>query len=496
MFSLPTSHRILLSVGLLFIISAYIAVFQAKNGLEERIFEYNEVPMRYIGPENTTNSLPAVIIGHGFAGSQQLMLGYAYTFAHAGYATLLLDFSGHARNPNPINFDERNSVLQNDLNAAYEALLEQENIDPTRIALLGHSMGSGAVLQQSVNHPNRYQATIAISPAFRDLEINDSIPYNLHIQAGSLEKPFVRNAEKLFEMGGGENLDFRMNKAREIKIIPNVEHISILFSQKSHQEALAWLNQSLNYQQSSDYRDHRMLWFGLHVLGWLMVILSIKPILDRWRDENIEILPIIRKTWIYLALIISPILAALIMALIALIYPDIGGLGGLLVGGAFALWFFIGGIMWLFVSVKLQMPSKQEVIMGLLLFCLLSMAFGYMAQIVWLPYFLIPERLIRWVFIAIACVPFFLCSGYLLSGQSLLKRLGIWLGISLSLLIGTLALINLVPGTGFLILVAPVVPFILGIIVITGSVFRHPWTFAIGGAMFFAWQLSMIFPLN
>lgn len=495
MSSLPTSNRLLLLAGFLLIILAYFAVFQAKDGLEELFFEHEGVPMRYIGPQNAEGPLPGVIIAHGFSGSQQLMQGYAYTFAHAGYGTLLLDFSGHAKNANTIKFDDRNTLLQLELEDAYQVFIKFPFIDKKRIAILGHSMGSGAVLRQSVQHSYRYQATIAISPVARNLEINEKIPHNLQLQAGALEKPFVRNAERLFEMGGSNSAEFLAQKARAFKIIPFVEHISILFSPKSHKEALQWLNQSMQHEQTSDYTDRRILWFGIHLLGWLMVMLTIKPLWDAWMNKETMVLPTVRKPWSYIFLFAAPIVAALLMALMALVYPNIGGLGGLLVGGAFALWLFLGGTIWLFTSTKLKMPGKREIVSGLLLFVFLSLAYGYMAQLVWLPYFLIPERLIRWVFIVLACFPFFLAAGYLLYDQPPSRRLATWLGISASLLLGTLALIFLVRGVGFLILVAPVFPLVLGILVIGGSTFKRPWAFAIGGAMSFAWQVAMIFPL-
>ena len=68
------------------------------------------------------------------------MLAYGYTLAHAGYAALLWDFAGHGANPQPLQRDG----LQADLEAAHAIMIEQPEVDPRRLALLGHSMGSGA----------------------------------------------------------------------------------------------------------------------------------------------------------------------------------------------------------------------------------------------------------------------------------------------------------------------------------------------------------------
>ena len=54
-------------------------------------------------PDATLEVLPGG--AHGFSGSQQLMLAYGYTLAHAGYAVILLDFAGHGANAQPLRQD-------------------------------------------------------------------------------------------------------------------------------------------------------------------------------------------------------------------------------------------------------------------------------------------------------------------------------------------------------------------------------------------------------
>ena len=110
-------------------------------------------------------SVPGVLVAHGFAGSRQLMLGYGYTLAHAGYAVMLWDFAGHGANPQPLAPDS----LQAAVDAAYGVLIEQPEVDPGRLALLGHSMGSGAVMAAAIRDPERYAATIAVSPTSADV---------------------------------------------------------------------------------------------------------------------------------------------------------------------------------------------------------------------------------------------------------------------------------------------------------------------------------------
>lgn len=146
-----------LLMALLLIVLSWWGVLTARTGLVVRSLSTNSIPMLYVAPQK--DKIPGVLVAHGFAGSKQLMLGYAHVLAHAGYAVMLWDFGGHGANPTPL---ERFG-LQHDLDIAYTTLLQQPEVDPTRLALLGHSMGSGAVMSAAIRNSD-FAATIAISP--------------------------------------------------------------------------------------------------------------------------------------------------------------------------------------------------------------------------------------------------------------------------------------------------------------------------------------------
>lgn len=84
------------------------------------------------------------------------MLGYGHVLAHAGYAVMLWDFDGHGANPTPLKQYETRRALE----LAMRSLLEQPEVDPTRLALLGHSMGSGIVMSEAIVDTNRFAATV------------------------------------------------------------------------------------------------------------------------------------------------------------------------------------------------------------------------------------------------------------------------------------------------------------------------------------------------
>jgi dienelactone hydrolase len=90
----------LLFMALLLIALSWWRVAAAETGLIVRSLKRDEVPLLYVAPQ-TTQKVPGVLVAHGFAGSKQLMLGYAQVLAHAGYAVMLWDFAGHGANPTP-----------------------------------------------------------------------------------------------------------------------------------------------------------------------------------------------------------------------------------------------------------------------------------------------------------------------------------------------------------------------------------------------------------
>lgn len=486
---LSPARLAIIIIALIAITASWVQLTRTTTGLIVEDLTVEEVPLRFVGPAET-EAAPSVVIAHGFAGSRQLMLAYSYTFAHAGYNTILLDFDGHAANPKPLAFEEnsssRGSLLDN-LDVAYEALLAQPTTNPEQVAILGHSMGSGAALSAGIAHPERYAAVIAISPT--DAPVTPDLPRNLQLQAGALEAPFIARAEQLFAASEGPNDELASGRGREFTVIPNVEHITILFSPESHQTALNWLNRVFHHDTAAAYQDRRIFIFILHLLAVLLMGYAFAPAL------TITAAPLVQAKRPWRTAFLAPLLAALPLALLNLATP-LNSVGGFLVGGGLSLWFLAMGLLWLMFTIRPTRPQLPDFLWGLWLFALLTAAFGLMAHVVWLPWFLIPTRLWRFPFLAIALLPWLLTLGYTLAEQSRGRWWLWWLGQSIFLIIGLLFLTVFVRGMGFIILIIPLLPVILGLMMIGGAtVSQRPWAFALGNAAFFGWLLATLFPL-
>jgi dienelactone hydrolase len=497
-----------LIVALLLIALSWWGVAAARTGLVTRTFSDQTfsdkgLPMLYVAPqasEQGSEKIPGVLVAHGYAGSKQLMLGYAHVLAHAGYAVMLWDFGGHGANPAPL---ERDS-LQQDLNVAYAALLEQPEVDPSRLALLGHSMGSGAVMSAAIRNPDRFAATVAVSPT--GAAIAPSVPRNLQLQAGSWEGGFVTNAQRLLAAAGGENDNFAGGKARSLIIIPNAEHITILLRNVSHQAARKWLDATFGLSNSStsssDYVDRRMAWYALHLVAWLLLLFAIAPILaspssDRktlLQPNPSELTSLVGKKIRGFGLLLAPFVASGGLLLLSR-GGDIDSLGGLLVGGAMGIWFAIAGVVWLGILSGFPRPTIRALGLGLALFVLLWVAFGAIAQEVWVQWWLIPARLKLWPLLSLACLPWFLASGVAQQDAGIFKRIAWWLGQSVALVGGFILVLYLLPQLSFIFLLLPLFPLFMAIFSFAAAQLNETWSYALGSALFFGWAIAAAFPL-
>ena len=470
-----------LLIALLLILLSWWGVAAARSGLVVRTLERDRLPMLYVAPQR--EMMPGVLVAHGFAGSKQLMSGYAQVLAHAGYAVMLWDFSGHGANTTPLE-----GSLQKDLDIAYKALLEQPGVDPTSLALLGHSMGSGAVMSAGISNAERFAATIAISPT--GAVVTPQVPHNLQLQAGGWEGRFITNAQRLLKEAGGESKNLSQGRGRSLVIVPNAEHITILFRDVSHQAARRWLDATFGVQSTSSYVDRRMVWYGLHLLAWLMVLGSVAPIALSSSVDSMKVPP---RSWGGL-LLLAPLAASGFLTLVSR-EIEIQGLGGLLVGGAVGIWFFVAGLVWLSVLFRLPRLTVRAVGLGVGLFVLLWVAFGAMAQVVWLQWWLIPARLQLWPLLTLACLPWFLASGVAQQGVGVGRRMLWWLGQSAALVGGFLLTLQLLPQLSFIFLLLPLFPIFMALFSFAAAMLKDAWSYALGSALFFGWVLAAAFPL-
>lgn len=192
---------------------------------------------------------PVVVIAHGFAGSQQLMLPFATTLAHNGYVAVTFDFPGHGRNPRPLVGDITHveGATRTLVRATEQVAAAVRGFGDGRLALLGHSMASDIVVRVAEETPG-VAATVAVSmfsPA-----VTRAQPKNLLIIVGGWESTLKHEALKAVGLVSApaepqEGItygDVGAGTARLAMFAPEVEHIGVLYSNASMNAALSWLD--------------------------------------------------------------------------------------------------------------------------------------------------------------------------------------------------------------------------------------------------------------
>ncbi|MEU4620346.1 alpha/beta fold hydrolase [Actinoplanes sp. NPDC023801] len=224
------------------------------------------VPLDVVHPAGN-GPHPGVVVAHGFSGSAKLMAPFGDTLAARGYVVVLLDFSGHGANTRSLpdqaaGTADSTRALQRDLDAAVAHLRSLPGADPARIALVGHSMGAGAVTRYAAAHRD-VTATVAISLPDASAATADG-PARLLTVVGALEFPGFHEAAT----SAAAQRDDRASYT-----VAGVEHITVLYAPETHRETVAWLDRAFGGSRDDDaipFPGRRLVGAALLVLAFLL----------------------------------------------------------------------------------------------------------------------------------------------------------------------------------------------------------------------------------
>ena len=202
--------------------------------------------------------------------------------------SVLPDLSGHGANQRRLSTTDG---VASDIDVAVRYLRTTHELPLSRIALVGHSMGAGAVTSYAVAH-SQIAATVAISLGTADDVPQDpAVPRNLLLVVGGGEMDRFRAAaaEALRrgypEAPTGQTMgDPRMGTARRESVVPATEHITVLFADQTHLETARWLDAAFGRPPvpvEPRPRD-RLGPAGLMVLAFLIGFVPVSALLARW----------------------------------------------------------------------------------------------------------------------------------------------------------------------------------------------------------------------
>ncbi len=433
----------------------------------------------------STGDGPIVVVAHGFAGSQQMMQGYALPLARAGYRVYAFEFEGHGRHPKPMSGDV--TVID----GTTRLLVEQtEEViaavsDGTPVALVGHSMATDVLVRAAENQSGI--GPIVLISAFSQA-ITASQPDNLLLVSGAWEaglRAFGQDAVMMVDPTAveGDTVISGMVQRRAVAA-PFSEHVSVLQSRVARDETLAWLDRA--YGRTSDIA---ILPTGWAILGLLIgLVLLFGPVAKLLPKREVQKLSLSRKQFaiiLCVPVVVAPAIAVpLNPSFLPVLVADYLGLHLLIFGGLqlaiLRHWgITFGRISWLAFGV-------------LLVWCaLFGFALDRYAANFWPTY----DRLWIICVMMIGAVPFLLADMILTADASLLRRVIVRISLLLSL---SFAVALDFEGLFFLMLIAPVLVLFF---VVFGSLGRAvargsgPMSSGLALGLVLAWALGVSFPL-
>ncbi len=484
-----TLHPIRLTLAMLGFLAISFAIWRISDdfsGLQQIRFEQEGIPVTVWAPAGSdVESHPLVMIGHGFSASQEMMNGYTLALAHAGYTVATWDFDGHGQNQNRL----RAGGLVANAERVRVGLVSRRLTDNQRVAILGHSMGSGVAMEFGLRKPE-IMAVIAISPVERS--VNPLLPHNLLLMAGELEPMFLHSAEIRLAEAGGEGGDPQAGNARALVRVPGVEHISILFSTRAQQAARDWLDATFGPQVGGrTFTDLRLIWYSIGVLGFALVAAALAPERQKTLPEAAGATP-----RLVAGLIGGALGAPILLWLASRAGIDLGSLLGVAVGGYLLIWFGLAGLIaGLVGGVYWDWPSRRGLRGALSTFAALWLGVGWLGSQVWLHWSLSGTRLLLWPVGVALLLPWMLAVGQCLE-RSRWPMIGVWwLAHSLVLVISLMLAYQLNRELSFILISLPLFPVMLACHALAVGPQPSRWAFGLSAAAFLSWLILAVFPL-
>jgi pimeloyl-ACP methyl ester carboxylesterase len=482
------------------------------------------VPVLEMRPASGETPLVA-IVAHGFAGSKELMTSFGVELARAGITAYLFDFPGHGASPVAIPANSYNHANgQINLTALSEvvdyARTHNAATRTPRLILLGHSMGTAAVGDYALAHPDpALVATILVSPVGQEHPTTTQ-PRNLLLLAGQDDLPTVlSDSTRLQRLGCGvassQSLpvqcgDPAAGTGRRSVVLAGLNHITILTASPTFQEMLNWLHVTSPRQVSLGTMnfDTRLLWLLLAIVGVVLAFFPLSAILIDMFDiigtprsiNGQNVLFFFFCTLIGIAAAIAIQYNWRPFSFLHILLSDY-------VGGYF---FFVAlvtaGVIFL-IRRTLPLPVFREVgrqlFVALLLAVILYYTLGQLSTFAWQRFALIPQRFWRVPILFVLVWPLFLLDEGISRGyqeHGALRAIFASIFFKLLLLAGLVASIVLIPGLGFLSILLPVLAlifvFLLALCIQIYSSGRAALTSATFCALFLAWIMATTFPMT
>ncbi|MDX2308314.1 MAG: alpha/beta fold hydrolase [Hyphomicrobium sp.] len=502
-----TSTFVLAALGVVCVAVALAMLSAAEDGVVREAVSVGTKPATVYRPADGRRG-PAIVIAHGFAGSQQLMQSFSFTLARNGYTAVTFDFAGHGRNPSPLTGDiTREDGATETLIAETERILAYARpLGDGRLALLGHSMASDIIVRTAARHPE-VAATIAVSmfsPA-----VTREIPKNLLVVVGDWEGMLKTEALRAVGLATSPEAaqervtygEFASGTARRAAFVPNTEHVSILFARETMQEMIDWLDAVFERPRVvTPEIAVRGPWIALLFLGIALLAHPATRLLPVVSPRPLGAGLVWQQLW--LPLILPAIATPLILRFVPTHFLPV------LVGDYLAVHFGLYGAitalcLWMrraaLPDAALQIPlSRALAAATAILVALYAVGLGWPLDRHFTSFVPSEGRLGLIGAMAIGTALYFLADEWLTRGEGAAKGAHF---VSKVAFLASLALATALDFERlfFLMIIVPlIVLFFTFFGIVSRWVYRrtgHPWVAALANAVAIAWAIGVTFPL-
>ncbi len=453
----------------------------------------------------------AVVLVHGFSADRETMSALARRITENGYAVLAIDVNGHGENRNPFNNEgPGEGKLRDNVKTAVEFLRRYEQVDGSRIVVMGHSMGAGAALDYATNDPN-LKGAVMISGGWTlgpERPKNALFIFAEHDPADAIQGPSLALAAHLAGVAqvepGKLYGDFAQGNAIEAVRVPGVDHAGIIFSPDAATTIVKWLDSTFGTTRSGaiNVSEPRVKTARIALILFVLLLVPIGrlagSIVPAWPEDRAGV-----SWWIGLLIVGVALIAA--MPLISTATP--AAFVELVIGDIQISWFWVAGLIAI-IALAVWWPIDWNRIREGFGPAFLAGAFGfaiiYVCMVAISPALhnlsLSPERVTALAIGSVLLFPFWM--GF----EFILRRGGLAFSTFIASIGRVLILLLMVVGVHFhilpfvLMLVLPIQVLNLAIMEIFAaaaySASRNLVLIAAAESLFFAWAFAASSPIT
>ena len=474
--------------GVIALVLALPALFGLRStAVATEHVQIDGVPITVMRPA-ADGDRPVVVIAHGFAGSAVIMGALAEQIAQAGAIAVTFDFVGHGANPIAMPggggmSDQGRAALQADLDTVLRWIAVQPGVDAEQLALVGHSMGAGAVVRYAIEHPTTARSVVAISlPSALEIPVGTpAVPPNLLLLVGSAEPESFRGAALAGLHAGYPDGQLEQvygsatsGTLRSAQVIAGSEHVGIVFAPTTATAAIQWLSDTLVIAGGASTLQlpgpalNTLLWLTMLLVAGLFAMVPIARLLyprPAVRQQH--------RGGMLLRVVVVVAMAVVAADLVARVLQQVTEHLPLAVGGYLASWFVTAGIAIMVLTRVMPGlrptdpdPRKRaingtDLLRAVITTTAVVLLVAIPSTLTWAPFALVGDRWWLAVVMLIAFMLFFWGEENVLHQLAGWRRWVLVVADRVLVITALLAAIPLLGAPGFLILLLPLMVLLL-----------------------------------